>query len=61
MFNDLNLHILLLQVFDEESDAFRWLFTTLPCLNSRTPLEVISSGGTERVIHILEILAERKK
>ena len=36
----------LLDAFDnDETKAFRWLFTPLTELNSRTPMEVFSDGA----------------
>lgn len=59
MWNDINFQILLLEINDQdETKAFRWLFTPLECLNNRTPLEVMSDGGRERIIDILERIAK---
>ena len=45
----------LLDAFDnDEIKAFRWLFIPLPELNNRTPMEVFSDGGRDRVMQILE-------
>ena len=54
MWNDMQFHIDLIDAFDNEVKAFRWLFTPLPELNGRTPMEVFSDGGRDRVMQILE-------
>jgi uncharacterized protein (DUF2384 family) len=54
MFNDIQLHIAIMDNFEDEVVAFRWLFTPIAELNHRTPMEVISSGGTDRIIGLLE-------
>lgn len=60
MFNDFDFQINLLDNFNQdETKAFRWLFTPIECLNHRTPLEVISDGGRDRVFQILEELKRR--
>lgn len=57
MFNDITLQIKILQANnDDEVKAFRWLFTPIRCLNDRTPMEVISDGGRDRILQILEEL-----
>jgi uncharacterized protein (DUF2384 family) len=57
MYNDIHLHITLLDIFNgDEVKAFRWMFTPIVELNHRTPLEVLSDGGLYRVIGILEAL-----
>lgn len=59
MYNDFEFHARLLDILGSEQKAFRWLFTPLIELNSRTPMEVFSDGGRDRVKQILE--AKRKK
>ena len=53
MWNDMNFHIELMDTFDDELLAFRWLFTPCPQLNHRTPIEVLSDGGRSRVMQVL--------
>lgn len=55
MINDMNLQIALLDVFaNDESKAFQWLFTPIPTLGNRTPIEMVHDGGINAVIDILE-------
>ncbi len=54
MWNDIEFHANLMDTFDDEVKAFRWLFTPLPELNFRTPIEVLSSGGRARIMQVLE-------
>lgn len=53
LWNDFLFHVELMDTFDDELLAFRWLFTPCPQLNYRTPLEVISDGGRARVMQVL--------
>jgi uncharacterized protein (DUF2384 family) len=55
MYNDMTFQMILVEKFKgDEIQAFRWLFTPVPELNHRTPIEVISDGGKERVFQMLE-------
>ena len=54
MWNDMNFHIELMDTFDDEAMAFRWLFTVCSKLNYRTPMEVLSDGGRARVMQVLQ-------
>lgn len=46
----------LLDVFPTEEKAFRWLFTPVPALGNRTPIEMLAEGGQEAVMDILRKL-----
>jgi len=54
MWNDINFHVELMDTFDDELLAFRWLFTPSPKLNYRTPIEVLSDSGRARVMQVLQ-------
>ena len=54
MWNDMNFHLELMDTFDDELLAFRWLFIPSPQLNYRTPIEVLSDGGRARVMQVLQ-------
>lgn len=54
LWNDVEFQMLLLEINgNDEVKAFRWLFTPRQELNSRTPLEVLSDGGRERVLQVM--------
>lgn len=53
MWNDIELQCLLLDVFNDEKRAFKWLFTPLNSLG-RTPMEIIACGEKEAILLILE-------
>ena len=54
MWNDIEFHVELMDTFDDEKVAFRWLFTPCPQLNHRTPIEVLSDGGRARIMQVLQ-------
>lgn len=53
MWNDMVFQVELMDVFDTEEKAFRWLFTPIQTLGNRTPIEMIAEGGHEAVMDIL--------
>ena len=62
MYNDIHFQLALLKYHEgDEVSAFRWLFKPVNYLNHRTPLEVISDGGRERVMGYLLALIESKE
>ncbi len=56
MWNDMTFQVELLDVFPTEEKAFRWLFTPVPALGNRTPIEMLAEGGQEAVMDILRKL-----
>ena len=60
MWNDFEFHARLLDILGSEQKAFRWIFTPLVELNHRTPMEVFSDGGRDRVMQVLEAKGEIK-
>lgn len=62
MFIDVKLQIAILKYNKaDEKEAFRWLFTPISFFNHRTPMEVISDGGRDRVMGYLVVMIEKKE
>ncbi len=60
LWNDVLFQMLLLEINDnDEVLALRWLFIPRSELNHRTPMEVISDGGRDRVIQVMGELNEK--
>jgi len=53
MWNDIIFQSALMDVFDSEEKAFRWLFTPIQTLGNRTPIEMLTEGGQEAVMDVL--------
>lgn len=53
MWNDIDMQVMLLEIFEDEGEAFRWLFTPLEHFSNMTPIELLAIGEKDTVMDIL--------